>query len=886
VTSDGATEEGDSLLREVLGMGRRVPPAVLVPGQVVAGTYRIVRTLGAGGMGVVYLARDQRLGRDVAIKLHAAGGTARSVERLTREASAIARLTHDNVVTVYQIDSIDGQPFVAMEYVDGGTARSWLAAEPRSWRAIVALYVAAGRGLAAAHRAGLVHRDFKPDNVLVGIDGRVRVADFGLVQGAVPSSDDEDRDGAGDGGHGDAAIPSLTRTGAVLGTPAYMAPEQQAGETVGAAADQFAFAVSLWEALTGARPFTGAARGVITAPARPIPRHIEAALRRALAEAPADRWPAMDPLLAALARAPARTRRHVAGGLAIAAIAVAAVGALVWRVKTTPALGPCAGVLEGLGPAVTLRARTTALPGDRALAKVDAWMSDWRTARIDACEDTHVRRTQSLAVLELRELCLDRARTGLHATLSRLPDASDRDALVDALPPLADCADDRRLAATAPLPNDPAARAEIEAVSEVLAEVEVLRTAGQYAEATAALEAVIPRAEATQRKTLLAEALLARGTNLIASGKLDDIVATFERAAKLAAEDGDDTVAARAWLSVLDAFVARLGRPAEADRLLPVAEAAVLRAGNTDRLRSDLLGLVAELALVRGDFAAARAAYEEAIAVHERAYGQDSELARKLNRLAGIYMRLRDEDTARRHLQRAAELLERNYGPRHRHLAVIWTTLGGVEYQAGDLAAARSLQERAVALKEEVGGPASVALVPSLAALAQTLTDLGEVDAAGSYLQRALDIARKALGADHPKVVGVMRAVANNQLARGDPAGAERTLLETIATQRRIANVPPLDDIELDLARLLLGVGRLDDARAAVARARDVPRPDAETSIAAIKAHELTGSIELAAGNRAAGRTALGRAVQILREKFGPEHADAVRLQKIIDASE
>ncbi|MBP9863710.1 MAG: serine/threonine protein kinase, partial [Kofleriaceae bacterium] len=230
--STGASA-GDSLLRAIVGMGRRSPPVSLVPGQVIAGTYRIERMLGVGGMGVVYLARDQRLGRDVALKLHATDAGARSVERLAREAAAIAQLSHPNVVTVYQIATHDGQPFVAMEYVDGGTARTWLAAEPRRASEILALYLDAGRGLAAAHAAGLVHRDFKPDNVLVGKDGRVRVADFGLVLGDVPvaSTDQATRDDDGAPPPPTSATTPLTRTGTALGTPAYMAPEQHHGGT-------------------------------------------------------------------------------------------------------------------------------------------------------------------------------------------------------------------------------------------------------------------------------------------------------------------------------------------------------------------------------------------------------------------------------------------------------------------------------------------------------------------------------------------------------------------------------------------------------------------------------------------------------------------------------
>jgi tRNA A-37 threonylcarbamoyl transferase component Bud32 len=292
----------ESFLRHVAGMSDE-PPIVIAPGERIGETYEVQRRLGAGGMGVVYLARDKRLHRDVAIKLHAALAEDPDGARLFREATAMAQLVHANVATVYEVGTWRGHPYVVMEYVPGGTLRTWLAAAPRTPDEIVARFAAAGRGLAAAHRTGIVHRDFKPDNVLCGDDGRVRVADFGLAcEANVATSrplliSDE------------TGLLSLTRTGAVAGTPAYMAPEQKEGAGVGPAADQYAFAVALWEALAGVRP-----------PAGQPPRSIARVLRRGLAEAPHDRWPSMPALLDALGRKP-RSRAWVIGGLVLLAAA-------------------------------------------------------------------------------------------------------------------------------------------------------------------------------------------------------------------------------------------------------------------------------------------------------------------------------------------------------------------------------------------------------------------------------------------------------------------------------------------------------------------------------------------------------------------------------------
>ncbi len=220
------------------------------------GRFLVGGVLGQGGMGVVMRARDPELGRDVAIKLLQPGQRGLAGLRLGREAQAMAKLSHPNVVNVYDVGEHDGAMYIAMELVEGSTLRAWRQAATRTWREVLAMYVAAGRGLAAAHAAGLVHRDFKPDNVLVGADGRPRVTDFGLVAADGRAVESGDTRGA-------ALDANLTVQGSVLGTPAYMAPEQWRGETVDPRTDQFAFCVALWEALHGERPFEGETTAVV-----------------------------------------------------------------------------------------------------------------------------------------------------------------------------------------------------------------------------------------------------------------------------------------------------------------------------------------------------------------------------------------------------------------------------------------------------------------------------------------------------------------------------------------------------------------------------------------------------------------------------------------------
>src|SRR5262245_55209628 len=289
-------------------------------------------------MGVVYKAYDPDLGRLVALKLVRAGASRRAATRLEREARAIARLAHPNVVTVYDVGEHGDQIYIVMELIEGLCLREWLIAGPRPQRLILDAFLQAARGLAAAHDAGLVHRDFKPDNVLVGDDGRVRVLDFGLARGArdedsgdnapIYPRDDRDRDVGGldtlDAGSDLAR--SLTPTGAAVGTPRYMAPEQHLGDPCDARADQFAWGVALYEALTRRHPIEGDARemrrAAIEGRVRPIsdaagvPDWLAQLVRRTLAVDPAQRYPSMHDVAADLTRDRSVLRRTALNGSA------------------------------------------------------------------------------------------------------------------------------------------------------------------------------------------------------------------------------------------------------------------------------------------------------------------------------------------------------------------------------------------------------------------------------------------------------------------------------------------------------------------------------------------------------------------------------------------
>lgn len=345
-----------------------------VPGTCI-GPYVVEGLLGQGGMGAVYLARDGALGRKVALKL--VGGVADSVarSRLEREAQAMARLTHPNVVTVFALVEWEHQGCIAMEWVEGATLRQWRKAAARSPAEVLRVLLEAGQGLAAAHAAGLVHRDFKPANVLLGPDGRARVSDFGLSRPVPGGAVTQDAAGEGD--------EPLTRSGSVLGTLPYMAPEQLDGQVADARSDQFSFCVTLVECFTGRRPWSGrtalALREAIGKPPTltGVPAALVTAVKRGLSLEPEARFPGMPELLSALraVEAPPPARRAWVAVAAVTALACA-VAVAWWVPHAAPAPATTASPIEfevKVGELRVLRAPgvTRAAVGDSAIAQVE-----------------------------------------------------------------------------------------------------------------------------------------------------------------------------------------------------------------------------------------------------------------------------------------------------------------------------------------------------------------------------------------------------------------------------------------------------------------------------------------------------------------------------------
>jgi tetratricopeptide (TPR) repeat protein len=758
--------------------------------------YVLLRAIGSGGMGTVYAAYDPVLDRKIAIKLLRTGaGDPERRARLIREAQAMAKVSSRNVVAVYDAGAAGEQVYVAMELVGGGTLRSWLRERPRSWREIVRVFEGAGRGLAAAHDTGVVHRDFKPDNVLVDGD-RVCVADFGL---AAPIAS------PGELANATTALDhSLTITGAVVGTPAYMSPEQLAGKPIDGKGDQFSFCVALYEALYGGRPFAGDTlaeltaeleAGRVRAPGKSGPSWLASTVMRGLAPDPAARHASMSALLGKLSRH--RSRRALwitAGVVALAGIAI------VWKLaaggETTCRFGdrfdgiwdaPRRHALETAFAAT--KTRTAAAAAAETAGALDAYTTGWIAMRTEACEAT-ARGEQSDQLLDLRMQCLDRRRGELAALVDDLA-AADAGVVakavtaVHALAPVADCAD---LAAVMARVRPPATFPERTAVDQLrneLAAAKALRLTGRYRDALARATPLVPAARAIGYEPLVAETLLERAESEVKMERIAASVATFEEAARTAYAANDDDTAARAWISLVYAAGSTKIDARTAEQALAMGRAALQRMPGHDAWRVELLTYEGSFRYAEGNYDLARDRHTEALGLGEKVLPRDDD------RIATIRNNLAVDEVARGNLDTAEKLYreviaqrERKLGADDPHIAETRSNLANVLSQRKRYAEALAELDRAAASVERTLGADHPDVAIFLINSCDALQNLGRLDEAISRARRALAIFEK-VGADDPRTTASLTLVAKLVAAKGDPDAAIPMFERALALQEK-----------------------------------------------------------------------------------------------------
>jgi eukaryotic-like serine/threonine-protein kinase len=786
------------------------------------GRFSLVRLLGRGAMGEVWAARDPELSREVAIKLvQFDGHNDRAELRFRREAQAMARLNHPNVVKIYELGTAgDDLAFCAMELIDGVTLRSWLA-QPRDWREVIAIAGAVGRGLAGAHAAGLVHRDIKPENILIAADGRTLVSDFGLAR--LLDDNEQDNDDAA-GTIGDLGF---TAAGAVIGTPLYMAPEQLAGRDVDARSDQFAYCVTIYEALFGARPFDGdtldeLARAIDRGPPRPaevggVPRGIVRALARGLATDPDARWPAMAPLVAEIEHAAGAPRRRKFALLVGVVAAAAAVAATWLAVPASRAESPEARIDRAWNPekAVAMRvafAATGAPLADENALMVGRALDDYRAAWI--AQRSSVRLDPALASRQLA--CFDRLADALDRLVTLLSKPARGDVARGAssayrLEPPAWCSDAERVAATSIAPSTWAGRV----AAFQLTQLESLQVAGHRSEALRAATALVAEAQRDGEPMLLARARYDLGAAQSNMGKPADAAATLRLAIQDAAAARDHYLVAAAWMRLFDVTGFALARTADAEAMEPAVRAAVAQAGNDPNQLADLemdLGLVA---YGRHDMAGARDHFTVARERRIAARGPDHPIVGNDDiNLAGVLLELGQLDDASTYLERGTAIIRARFGDHHPLLANAEQNLAAIAARRKQWPASEQHARAALAIALPTFGADSSEAANIRVVLAHALREQQRYDDARAQLELARTARAKTLPPTHRDRITIDLEVALVDASQGDYATA-LTLANGAVDRLRAANVAP--------AVLAVALAHLADITAHVSPARALP---------------------------------------------------------------
>jgi tetratricopeptide (TPR) repeat protein/predicted Ser/Thr protein kinase len=795
--------------------------------------------LGRGGMGVVYRAHDAELDRVVAVKLLASEDPPEELRaRLQREARSMAKLSHSGVVQVYEAGLHGGQVFLAIEFVDGGTLADWMKSDSRDWREVVTMLCLAGEGLAAANQAGIIHRDFKPANVLITSEGYPKVTDFGVSRVGTRSGETSPSGQASNTTPANRDV-GLTSTGAVLGTPAYMSPEQMDGRQLDATSDQFSFCVVLFEALTGSRPFPGATLSQIrerigdgTPPQWPkdssCPAPLRAAIERGLRLEPGSRWPDLTSLLAELRRVVdlrARRRRWMMGG-----------GGLALAVSVTAYLtgGPPAVDCEGLQSASELVSAPRlakvrdiwstpeldygAKSVETALTTVAGLAEDLDLEEQLSCRATHHDGSQSPARMDERADCFSRQRDLMTSFLELLEGGDPKMGLraADVAASL-----EREGACSAAgdglslLPSDPEQRAAVMKLRVRLQATRSKMWSGDWSAAEASLASVEGPVQGLAFPGLEIEFQLLRGEYLAARERGEEAVLAFEAAADLAEANGFDRIAVRAWFELAKLAATTLYDAKRAESWGRRAHSAAARGGLSAQFKRQFQEIAAGVAELEGRYDDAQEIAQEILSELEASEASDLMLAEAGFRVGTIHYsagQMRESASA---FVRAHEWRSRALGANHP------ITLGIREARLAPLMASGEYEEAAreiTSLREILGANPSwgqeLLVRLDLDALAYAMNN-GDAEAALKEATAGIERAEGVEGLDRGVLIGLRSGRGTISFALGDYASAVEDYRWVLAAEREW---PGADQAEM-LARGNLAEALMEDGKLAQALA-------------------------------------------------------------------
>ncbi len=786
---------GDLVSAKVAGQSQEYPRGTAID------RYLVLSRLGSGGMGVVYAAYDGDLSRKVALKmLHTDRDPSGALaEALRREAQALARVSHPNVVAVYDVGTFQAEVYLVMELVDGVTLREWFDLQPRDWRDVVRCLVGAGRGLEAVHQRGLAHQDFKPANVLVDGSGTARVSDFGLARVAGTLTESDSR-----------PLPGPTLMG---GTPGYMAPEQWQGHAADARADQFAFCVALYEGLYRELPFGRASLAGqqtldVRAPAvaANVPSWVRRVILRGLSARPEDRFASMSALLDALGTDPSTARWQTArrAGIALVVLAVAAYYPALRLWKHQACVRDAGQRVDWSNDRIAGLRNGFKAENPRVEALLARHATRLEAELVTACDATQ---TDVLTCLGRRTAELQ----ALSALFTRVgSEVADKALLaIDGLSSPESC----RAPDVVEKPIHPD-----EPLRLKLAQGKVLQLSGRNEEAAPIIKAVVDAAG--EDLDASAEGLLLMGQTQLELSKPADAKKTFALAVNAAERAGHSELAASAWIRL--AYVTGFGLDQYDEALADFehARAILEHLGKPALLTASFERNSGHVLQRAGKFDDAAAAYQRAIAIGE-ATEPGLDVANALTGLTGALRQAGKVDEALKTAQRALAIREKLLGPDHLEVAITRNALGNVFHDLGDIEGAAAQFQKSAELFEKAQGPRSQRVAFALSNQGNCLSELGRHDEAFALLERSLKIREEVLGKTHSEAAISHNSIGSAEMRRGHWAAARASFERALAIHStRGPEHPSVINTLINLASAQTSQRHADEALATLEKAK------------------------------------------------------------------
>jgi len=791
----------------------RRPEIGIQPGTYV-GRYIVLDLIGTGGMGSVYRAYDPKLNRNVAVKVIRVRPSAEDDEaprpRLLREAQALAQVVHPHVVSIFDVGEFhEQQVFFAMELIDGSTLRDVMRRGEHDPRRLLRLLDQAGRGLAAAHDAGLVHRDFKPENVLIDREQRAKVVDFGLAR-SVDAHKADDLVSVPPGASPSVLDRRITETGAFVGTPAYMSPEQYLGAATDARSDQFSFSCVAYEALFGRHPFmteggkismVALCAGKIEAPGRRVDPGYLRVLTRALSRDPANRYPSLTNLLDDLANVPRRRRRRVVAMGAAMCTAAALIGVPVFQQRVARRCETAATqALGGIWDGPRREQVEGVLAGDgkgfgrdlwqRVAAVLDGYAEQWKHADVELCRSTEWWRGEDSAMKKRASSCLDERRRELRAVTDVLA-GGDQDARLHApdvliqLDSVSSCTNPAALALTSLPTYDRAASIPVGRIRDLLAQSRALNDADKVEPAEQAARQALDLARAQHDQALSAEALYRLGVAQSNADKNDEAEASIVQALADAEASGHERLLPLIWVQLLSVVGHEQAHPDEVERLIPFVKATVERLDPQGPAHSELLYVLGIIENLRGRDARAIEHLDAALDIGRGFFAEhDARRIEIYGQLSNVERSVHQLDKAIAHARAALAEGEALFGKDHPHLVLTLSQLARALIEQGDTEGAQAVGQRALRIVEQESSTEIPDLAHALFDLAMAYLEDGQPAVALPLLRRSY----AGYGTDDPRRASIaLLGIGRAEAALGHLETARTTFEEVVAVNRRLA---------------------------------------------------------------------------------------------------